>query len=179
MESAVPWSKIRNLIKRSEEQLYISCKARGFSPAKALFSSRITQIYETGATVYIYWGLNYMTDKVPLETVIPAIEQIEHEIREVMLECGGSLSHHHGVGKLKQHFFEKVFSPAHIKYLQLMKQQIDPKNIFGIQNTFYTNDQQMEDDKSGRKFGMEVSTYSPIQAKALADATASAKSKSA
>lgn len=161
METAVPWTNIRKLIKLSEEKLYESCEKRGFTAKRALFSSRITQIYETGATVYLYWGLNYMTDKVPLEKVIPAVEAIEHDIREVIIACGGSLSHHHGIGKLKKHFYEKVFAPANLKYMRAMKKAIDPKNIFAANNTYYLTEHDKELDHSGDKYGLEVSTYSP------------------
>ena len=81
--------------------------------------------------MYLVWGLNYLSAKIPLEEVVPRVENIEHHIRVAMLAAGGSLSHHHGIGKLKKKDLELVLSSAGIKYLQAMKKAIDPTNIFG------------------------------------------------
>ena len=55
-------------------------------------------------------------------------------LRQAILDAGGSISHHHGVGKLRKDFLPRVFSPTSVGTMREIKQQLDPQNIFGIRN---------------------------------------------
>ena len=57
-----------------------------------LASCRITQLYDSGACVYFYFGLNYRGLADPLHVH----EAIETAARDEIIACGGSISHHHG-----------------------------------------------------------------------------------
>ena len=59
---------------------------------------------------------------------------IEHKIRECFIKNGGSISHHHGVGKLRKDFMPETISPGSIDVIQGIKKSQDPNNIFGISN---------------------------------------------
>jgi alkyldihydroxyacetonephosphate synthase len=63
-------------------------------------------------------------------------EDAENEGREEILKCGGSLSHHHGIGKIRKVFASKTISPLGIQMLQGQKKLLDPKNIFSAGNIF-------------------------------------------
>ena len=54
--------------------------------------------------------------------------------REEILKNGGSLSHHHGIGKLRQRFLPEIKSPAMLTWIHQAKQALDPGNIFGSGN---------------------------------------------
>ena len=54
--------------------------------------------------------------------------------RDEILRSGGSLSHHHGIGKIRNRYLSRVFSPASMEWAAEMKRAIDPANIFGIAN---------------------------------------------
>ena len=59
-ETSVPWSKLSQLCNNVREKIFSSCKAKGI-PEDAVFASfRVTQLYETGAAVYVYFGFNYL-----------------------------------------------------------------------------------------------------------------------
>ena len=73
---------------------------------------------------------------------------MEEEIRDEIIKQGGSISHHHGVGKLRKRFMPKIVSAAQIEYFRELKKTIDPKNIFGAGNTYYRDDFDMSDDLS-------------------------------
>jgi alkyldihydroxyacetonephosphate synthase len=60
--------------------------------------------------------------------------QLERAARDEILSAGGSLSHHHGVGKLRRSFLPRVLSPGALQWNALVKQAVDPRNIFGIRN---------------------------------------------
>jgi alkyldihydroxyacetonephosphate synthase len=58
------------------------------------------------------------------------------------MQYGGSISHHHGVGKLRKRFMEKSVSPVHMDVMKGLKAAIDPKNIFAANNTIYKNEEE-------------------------------------
>ena len=87
-------------------------------------SFRVTQLYETGAAVYVYFSITY--DKIPMEKVVDIYEDIEHRSREATFKYGGSISHHHGVGKLRKRFMSKMVSPINNTFLEGIKGSIDP-----------------------------------------------------
>ena len=65
-----------------------------------------------------------------------------------MFEEGGSISHHHGVGKLRKRFMDKSYSPMNDQFLNGVKEKIDPKNIFAVNNTIYRVEGEREYDHS-------------------------------
>jgi len=128
-ETSVPWSNVLKLCTRVKEKLYNACKEHGvkFNP---FISCRVTQTYDVGACVYFYFGFIYRDLPDPLGVYI----DIETQAREEILKCGGSLSHHHGVGKLRKKWLPQTISPTGISMLKGIKQAVDPKNIFGNGN---------------------------------------------
>ena len=107
-------------------------------------SFRVTQLYETGAAVYVYFSITY--DKLPIEKVCDIYEDIEHRSREAVMQFGGSISHHHGVGKLRKRFMEKTTSPLNSTMLEGVKKTLDPNNVFGINNTVYRSEDERSQD---------------------------------
>ncbi len=66
--------------------------------------------------------------------------KIEHSMRKVIIEHGGSISHHHGVGKLRKDFIPDMLSKTSIDLVREMKKAHDPSNIFGASNGILAND---------------------------------------
>lgn len=121
METSCPWSKVNTLQSKVRARMIASCDSRGIK-GKALFLSfRVTQIYETGAAVYIYFAFNYATNNIPREKAVEIYEEIENEARDEVMKQGGSLSHHHGIGKLRKRYMNRVLAPTSIIYLHEMK----------------------------------------------------------
>jgi alkyldihydroxyacetonephosphate synthase len=58
---------------------------------------------------------------------------IETAARKEVLEAGGSISHHHGVGKLRLPFLPDIMSPAMQQWRDQMKSALDPHNVFAAQ----------------------------------------------
>jgi len=50
---------------------------------------------------------------------------------------GGSISHHHGVGKLRKMWMSETHSSTALKALQGIKQVLDPTNIFTARNNVF------------------------------------------
>ena len=98
-------------------------------------SYRIPQIYHTGVCIYFMLGMSVKD----VENAADLFSSMEHSIREAIMENGASISHHHGVGKLRKDFMQDTISPASIDLLKQVKRSHDPKNIFGIQNNVFTD----------------------------------------
>ena len=56
------------------------------------------------------------------------------------MDNGGSLSHHHGIGKLRADFMDQVYSDGTIDLLKEIKRSVDPDNVFGIGNNVMASD---------------------------------------
>ena len=132
METTVPWNKIEIVAEAIEKELKSQHKKNKL-PGKPFFSYRVTQLYHSSVCVYIMIGM-YMKGIKKAEDVYAKIEKA---IRGVIMEKGGSLSHHHGVGKLRKEFLKKIYSPTAVKMVQGLKKELDPKDIFGIKNNIF------------------------------------------
>ncbi len=56
------------------------------------------KVYDTGAAVYIYFGFLYYG----LDDPVKVYTEVEDAARDEIMKYGGSISHHHGVGKLRK-----------------------------------------------------------------------------
>lgn len=128
-ETTVPWDRILPLTSAVREELVKQCEANKVEGTPYL-SFRVTQTYQTGVCVYFTMGFSGKGLDNPTRTY----HEIEERIRQVILDNGGSLSHHHGVGKIRQKFLPGVLSENSIAVLRKTKTAMDPENIFAIKN---------------------------------------------
>ncbi|HEY7792219.1 MAG TPA: FAD-binding oxidoreductase [Vicinamibacterales bacterium] len=128
-ETSVPWSRIEEVCHAVEGAIVTECAAAGIT-GKPYLSYRVTQTYHAGVCVYFTMAL----DCRGLSDPGAAFHHVEQALRQVVLDHGGSLSHHHGVGKIRQHFLPQVHSDAALETIRAAKRGIDPHNIFGIGN---------------------------------------------
>ena len=128
-ETSVPWSKALSLCDNVNRRIWEEHRKRNL-PGNPYISARVTQVYQTGVCIYFYFAFYYKGLENPSEVYA----EIERAARDEILRSGGSLSHHHGVGKLRQRFLPDIMSPAAIKWNQHMKLTIDPNNVFGSGN---------------------------------------------
>jgi len=135
-ETSVPWTRALSLCENVKRRVADEYAARG-GAGKPFVTCRITQVYQTGVCVYFYFGFHHKGLVRPSEVYA----ELEHAARDEILKSGGSLSHHHGVGKLRQGFLPRVMSPAALAWARDMKRSIDPGNIFGIGNQCMSRDQ--------------------------------------
>jgi alkyldihydroxyacetonephosphate synthase len=131
-ETSVPWSKIEQVYRAVEERAAQLHKEFNL-PGKHYVSYRITQLYHTGVCIYFMFGVYAKGVECPGEVFIA----IEHGLREAVMENGGSISHHHGVGKLRKDFMGGTISPSSIDFLKGAKESVDPQNIFGVRNNVF------------------------------------------
>jgi alkyldihydroxyacetonephosphate synthase len=128
-ETSVPYKDTLRLCDSVKKKIKDSCLSLGVK-TPPFVCCRITQLYDTGCAVYFYFAMNYKGIKDPVKAYL----EVEQEAREEMLRLGGSISHHHGVGKLRAQFLDQCITPAHARTLKAIKGELDPKNIFAAGN---------------------------------------------
>ncbi|MCL4805856.1 MAG: FAD-binding oxidoreductase [Anaerolineae bacterium] len=131
-ETTVPWSRVHEVIEAVEKRSIEMHREFGL-PGRSYVSPRITQLYHTGVCIYFTHGFSTRGVADPDR----AFAAIEHEMRETIMAHGGSISHHHGVGKLRRDFVPRTMTPAAIEMLREMKTAADPTNVFGIANNVF------------------------------------------
>ncbi|MEM7333773.1 MAG: FAD-binding oxidoreductase [Chloroflexota bacterium] len=131
-ETTVAWDKIEAVIDAVAERA-VELHADYNLPGKAYVSPRISQVYHTGVCIYFTHGFSTKGVENPEKV----FSEIEHSLRQTIMEAGGSVSHHHGVGKIRKDFMKQTLSPATINLIKDIKKANDPKNIFGIRNNVF------------------------------------------
>jgi alkyldihydroxyacetonephosphate synthase len=134
-ETSVRWSQAEAMIAATKARVRSEYAARGL-PGRPFITARISQVYETGVCVYFYLAYPYKGVDDPSGV----FEALEHAARDEILRQGGSLSHHHGVGKVRQGFLPDIMSPAAAAWGRQTKQAVDPSNIFGARNQLLGED---------------------------------------
>jgi alkyldihydroxyacetonephosphate synthase len=128
-ETSVPWSNALAVCKNVRQRLAEEYAKRGL-PGKSFLSARITQVYRTGVCIYFYFGFYYKGIPNPQEVYL----ELENIARAEILKAGGSLSHHHGVGKLRRAFLPQIMSETAMQWKRELKKSLDPTNVFGAGN---------------------------------------------
>jgi alkyldihydroxyacetonephosphate synthase len=144
-ESFVPWSKLKHVIEATKQRILYEHRSRSL-PGVPFVCSRITQLYDEGACVYFYFCMDISGIPNPSTT----FATIEECARQAILHAGGSLSHHHGVGKLRAPFVHQIYSDGYMNSLIAVKKALDPDNVFGVGNGVLANHTPCDKD-SGMK----------------------------
>lgn len=127
-ETSVSWNRALPLCRNVKSRVIRECYSRGVE--QYFISCRVTQTYDAGCCVYFYMAFNYKNLPNPIETY----ETIEHVAREEILANGGSLSHHHGIGKLRSCFYADAVGKVGVSLYRAAKAHLDPHNIFAAGN---------------------------------------------
>jgi alkyldihydroxyacetonephosphate synthase len=135
-ETSVPWNKIHDVVNSVGVKLREQCKSYGVTGFPYL-SYRVTQTYHTGVCIYFTMGFIGRG----LDNPVGTYHDIEHSLRQTILDAGGSLSHHHGVGKIRQSFLPQRESEGSLELVRRTKVAVDPRNVFGIKNNAIGGDE--------------------------------------
>jgi alkyldihydroxyacetonephosphate synthase len=128
-ETSVSWTKALALCDNVKRRLDEEYKRRGL-PGKAVCTARVTQLYRTGVCIYFYFAFCYKGVANPQEVYL----ELENSARDEILKSGGSLSHHHGVGKLRRMYLPRIMSETGLQWKKDLKKTLDPQNVFGAGN---------------------------------------------
>ncbi len=128
-ETSCSWSDALKICENVKSVLRTEYAKREL-PGKPFVTSRITQVYRTGVAIYFYFGFYYKGVENPSEVYL----ELENIARDEILRCGGSLSHHHGVGKIREAYLPEIMSETALKWKREIKHALDPQDVFGAGN---------------------------------------------
>jgi alkyldihydroxyacetonephosphate synthase len=128
-ETSVSWSQALALCENVKRRIREEHAARSL-PGVPFISCRVTQLYDTGVCVYFYFAYYYEGIDRPSEV----FTEMERAARDEVLSSGGSLSHHHGIGKLREEFLPEIMSAPMLEWSRRIKNAVDPQNVFGSAN---------------------------------------------
>jgi len=128
-ETSVPWSEAQAVCANVKQRVFQEHAKRGL-PGHPFISVRVTQLYPTGVCLYFYLAFHYKGVEAPSAV----FAELERAARDEILASGGSLSHHHGIGKLRAPFLPRVFAPAALEWRARMKRALDPDDVLGCGN---------------------------------------------
>ena len=128
-ETSAAWSDVMAVCNNVRQRLREEHSKRNL-PGKPFISCRVTQVYPTGAAIYFYFAYYFKGVDNPSEV----FSEMEHAARDEVLKSGGSLSHHHGIGKIRRDFLPQIMSPGMMDWQRQIKSAVDPANVFGAGN---------------------------------------------
>ena len=134
LESAVPWSDVIKVSEAVTTKLQELHKKYNL-PGSFLFGSRLSKVYHSGACMYNTIAMSFEGVEKPEEV----FGEIEHALRKTIIKNGGSISHHHGVGKLRKDFIPDMVSDGSVQLIRDIKKSQDPTNIFGVANNVFND----------------------------------------
>lgn len=133
-ETTVPWDRIHDVCAAVERVAKSEHQRLGF-PGKPFTTPRVTQMYHSAVCIYFTHGLYHrgITDGDA------KFAEMERNIRSAIMDAGGSISHHHGVGKLRKYFVDRVATPETTEATRALKKAVDPQNVFAVGNNIFAS----------------------------------------
>lgn len=113
LETAVPWDRI--------EAVHTGVRRLIKARPRTICMSHASHFYPQGTNLYFIF-MTPMTD-------VAAYIAFQADIISRILDCGGSLSHHHGVGKLMGRWMENHLGGGQMAVLRQLKRHFDPNTI--------------------------------------------------
>lgn len=123
-EISAPWSAV--------EGIYETCTRRVIEeiPDITVFGAHASHCYSNGINLYFVYWYN-VVDCIPEEEINKYHLPIKKIICEETIKAGGSMCHHHGVGKHRVHWINEEHGSA-LYILERLKAAFDPNGVMNI-----------------------------------------------
>lgn len=132
IEPAVTWTKVWPMMEAIRHTWEGEMQKRKLVNMLAF---RISQIYNDGVCVYFYYGIGSTGDRDQMET----FEELTAILRKVVKITGGTLSHHHGIGKKSSKGYPDAVSKVGVEIFKSIKERLDPNDVFDVGNLLDDN----------------------------------------
>jgi alkyldihydroxyacetonephosphate synthase len=120
LETAAFWSSLGELYAATSRALRVSLTGQGAPP---VILCHISHVYPAGASLYFTVGCAALEDPVAQWRAAKAAAG------DAILAAGGSISHHHGVGRDHLDWYEREIGQLGMRALRAVKAQLDPAGI--------------------------------------------------
>ncbi len=125
-ETAVTWDRFAELYDGVREQLGGAIERETGAPA--VLSCRFTHIYPDGPAPYFtFYALGSRNGD--LRAMLDRWRVIKREANDAVVRCGGTVTHHHAVGRDHRGGYEAQSSPLFRDALRSVKARLDPAGI--------------------------------------------------
>lgn len=115
IELAASWTKIKNLYNETESY---------FKERNITLASHFSHAYTNGISVYNIFFLNEPDEEIAIDTFY----KIWNDIMEIAIQNNATISHHHGIGIIKNRTLKKELGEG-FEILKDLKKAMDPNYI--------------------------------------------------
>jgi len=121
VETAVPWPRAEETVRTVRERLLAAIER--WSPVGGVMA-RVTHGYPDGCALYFTFFA-----RPPREALWEAWRDLQGTALRAFLECGGTVTHHHGTGRDFRAFLVAEHGPLAMEVLRRVKQALDPAGV--------------------------------------------------
>ena len=122
VESAITWDRFSEF--HTKVMAAIRDAIRRSTGRDGLVTCRLTHLYPDGAAPYFT-----MTAPLDKARMVEQFAEIKHAALAALVENGGTVTHHHAVGRLHRPYYDKQRPELFAKALRAAKQALDPKGL--------------------------------------------------
>jgi alkyldihydroxyacetonephosphate synthase len=126
LETAATWSNLMHVYEAMVSAMKATITATGGGPGYVL--THISHAYAHGASLYSTFLGRQVGDPDPLAKQAQW-QEIKQATTEAILDAGGTLTHHHGIGRDHMPWLEKEIGSVGVKVLRSIKRTLDPTNV--------------------------------------------------
>jgi alkyldihydroxyacetonephosphate synthase len=121
LETATPWSNLARLYGEVARAISAALAAQG-TPGLAM--CHISHVYETGASLYFTFLARQREGRE-----IEQWQAVKHAACEAIVSGGGTITHHHAVGRDHAPWLEREIGAHGVQALRALKARLDPQGI--------------------------------------------------
>lgn len=118
IEVSATWDRIEPLLERVTEAI-------GQVPGIAVASGHTSHAYTTGVNIYFTF-IGEAKEFAEQQRIYSAAWAAA---MEATIACGGSIAHHHGIGRIRRNYLSRELGEAGLDVLRGVKQSLDPHGI--------------------------------------------------
>lgn len=119
-ETVTFWSRIQDLYAAAKQAVEADLVAQG---TPCLVLCHISHVYETGASLYFTVAAREHRDGVA------QWERTKAAVSEAIVRAGGSITHHHAVGRDHKPWLGHEIGPVGVDILRAVKDRLDPHGV--------------------------------------------------
>ncbi len=121
LETAAPWHKLPALYAGVRKTLL---EVMGTTATSPLVLTHLSHAYLDGASLYFTFLARQQQGKE-----LQQWERVKAAATETVIDLGGALSHHHGIGHVHRPWMRRYLTPEGMTLLSHLKDKLDPRNI--------------------------------------------------
>lgn len=125
LETSTHWSNVHALHRRMTETIRDTLQTQAVSPqSRAIVMCHVSHCYRDGASLYFTFVFPQRS-----EDALAQWKAVKHAACEALVEGGGTISHHHGVGTDHAPWLRREKGEIGYRLLQAIKADIDPNRV--------------------------------------------------